>query len=100
MPPIDPPISNSPPAISGEVWDSDTLGFSFEFNPSDMTRLFNVGYELGRQGVQQRVPSKSLAGKKDVRVIAQGTELDELDDADRTPNGAADEAGRLALAAA
>ena len=35
-----------------------------------------------------------------VRVIAQGTELTELDDADRTPNGSADEAGRLALAAA
>jgi len=34
------------------------------------------------------------------RITAQGTELSELDDADRTPNGAADEAGRLALAAA
>jgi hypothetical protein len=35
-----------------------------------------------------------------VRVIAQGTELTELDDADRVPNGAADDHGGLALAAA
>ena len=34
-----------------------------------------------------------------VRVIAQGTELAELDDADRVPNGTADERGELALAA-
>jgi hypothetical protein len=35
-----------------------------------------------------------------VRVIAQGTELGELDELDRVPNGAADDRGELALAAA
>ncbi len=34
-----------------------------------------------------------------VRVIAQGTELTELDEADRTPNATADERGDLALVA-
>jgi hypothetical protein len=34
-----------------------------------------------------------------VRVIAQGTELTELDEGDRTPNATADERGELALAA-
>ena len=34
-----------------------------------------------------------------VRVIAQGTELSELDESDRTPNATADERGDLALAA-
>jgi hypothetical protein len=34
-----------------------------------------------------------------VRVIAQGTELTELDEADRTPNATADERGELALVA-
>jgi hypothetical protein len=34
-----------------------------------------------------------------VRVIAQGTELSELDEPDRTPNATADERGDLALAA-
>ena len=34
-----------------------------------------------------------------VRVIAQGTELTELDEPDRTPNATADERGELALAA-
>jgi hypothetical protein len=34
-----------------------------------------------------------------VRVIAQGTELAELDDADRVPNASSDERGELALAA-
>jgi hypothetical protein len=34
-----------------------------------------------------------------VRVIAQGTELGELDEVDRTPNATADERGDLALVA-
>ncbi len=34
-----------------------------------------------------------------VRVIAQGTELTELDEPDRTPHATADERGELALAA-
>ena len=44
---------------------------SFEFDPAEMTRLFDLGYELGRQGVVRRVPTKSLAGRKDVRVLKQ-----------------------------
>jgi hypothetical protein len=44
---------------------------AFEFKPADMTRLFELGVALGRQGVQQKVPTKSLAGKKDVRIIRE-----------------------------
>ena len=58
--------------VSAVPQEFETPDDSFEFNPADMTRLFNVGYELGRQGVQQRVPTKSLAGKKDVRHRPRG----------------------------
>lgn len=57
--------------VSAVPQEFQTPDDSFEFNPYDMTRLFDVGYELGRQGVQQRVPTKSLAGKKDVRVVRE-----------------------------
>ncbi|HET6579973.1 MAG TPA: patatin-like phospholipase family protein [Gemmatimonadales bacterium] len=44
---------------------------AFKFDPAAMTRLFNLGYDLGRQGVVRRVPTKSLAGKTGVRVIRE-----------------------------
>jgi len=57
--------------VSAVPQEFETPDDAFEFNPADMTRLFNVGYELGQQGVQQRVPTKSLAGKKDVRIVRE-----------------------------
>ncbi len=46
---------------------------AFEFDPAPMTRLFDIGYELGRQGVLVRVPTRELerSGRKDVRVVRE-----------------------------
>jgi hypothetical protein len=59
--------------VSAVPQDFPTPGDALEFNPYEMTRLFNLGYELGRQGVQVKVTREELAKRdpKDVRIIRE-----------------------------
>jgi hypothetical protein len=57
--------------VSAVPQEARVTSDAFEFDRARMTELFNLGFELGRQGVQVRVPTKALAGKKDVRVVRE-----------------------------